>query len=402
MGKTDPIERARELRETLKKGDEVLVADFSGTLQGKDTSKVIDLMPNVATDEYVFRAKVNVKEIDPIAAATYGKDFFDVTKHSDDEIERVIQKAEFDFPLWFKDHPDFTMQKTVDYNPPFIMQVAGCNFHDGSEEGGCMYCFVDNVLNDGLVATGKTFLAPGDAIDSMVAASARVKEFYRTQANMDLDMKVFRVSGGEPTIALDWILNAWGEIAKRGLKYVGQIDSNLSTGPLVDEFERTGIYAPHTLERLAEHPIKILTALKGVNDKNLQENVQSKTTMATQLYSIKKFMNAGFDIFPQMYNPDPKCLDEYLTRMDGEIENFSSRVHIGPLKVYGPTEKRLTAYAKRMGIEDAEGFVEDTKKQWDSNYEGGCEVMHEYLEKNQGHGYKEVTRTDVPLKVLKK
>ena len=67
----DAIQRALKLRQTLLRGDKLLVADFSETLQGKDTSRVIDLMPDVETGNYVFRAKVNVKDIDPIAASNH-------------------------------------------------------------------------------------------------------------------------------------------------------------------------------------------------------------------------------------------------------------------------------------------------------------------------------------------
>ncbi|MBN2094557.1 MAG: hypothetical protein JW727_00770 [Candidatus Aenigmarchaeota archaeon] len=48
--KTDPIRRALELRKTLVRegilGKETLLADLTNTLQGKDTSKVVDMMPN--------------------------------------------------------------------------------------------------------------------------------------------------------------------------------------------------------------------------------------------------------------------------------------------------------------------------------------------------------------------
>jgi len=389
MGKTDPIKRARELRETLVRGNELLVVDFSDTLQGKDTSRVIDTMPDISTGNYVFRAKINVKNIDAMAAREYGKDFFDVTKHSDDEIEAFVRKQEFDFPLWFKHQPDFDMKHILNYNPPFILQVAGCNFHDGSKSGGCSYCFVDNKSNDGIIGPGKVFINGHNTIESMLSAREKIRNAYQ-KVGQDLSIKVLRTSGGEPTLALDWILNTWREVGERGLDFVGQLDSNLSTGPLVDEFERTGIYEPHTLEKLAEYPIKVLTAIKGVDPRNIQANVQSQTSMEAQEYSIKKFLKAGFEIFPQMYNPNPKTLRSYLEHMDDEIENFSMKIHIGPLKAYGPTIERL-----------GKDRVEKRKSKWDSNYEQSCEILDNHLRENHGVGYKETTRSDIPLRILK-
>ncbi len=397
--KTDPVKRALELRKTLITGNRLLVADFSNTLQGKDTSKVIDLMPNTATGEYVFRAKVNVKPIDPLAAKEYKTEYFDIREKTPEEIEAFIRKQEFDFPLWFKHDKGFDIKRVLDYNPPFIVQVAGCNFHDGSASGGCWYCFVDDASNNGYPSIGKATLGIDETINSMLAARDRIKQQY-AEAGHDLSLKVLRTSGGEPTIVLDWILNLWRRIAERGCDFVGQIDSNLSTAQLIERFEQKGIYEPNTLEKLAEFPIKILTAIKGVDEHNLQENVQSTATMGGQTSSILKFIRAGFDIYPQMYNPDPSTLKSYLGKMDSVIENFSLRIHISPLKVYGPTRKRLELKAKRQGT-DFEVALRTTTQTWKDNYERGCAIMQDYLEQTYGVGYKETTRSDVKLKILK-
>jgi len=403
--KTDPILRAKELRKTLIDRGKILVADFSGTLQGKDTSKFIELMPNISTGEYVFRSKVNVKDIDPLVSnpldsEAYGKDFFDITKHSNKEIEEHINHNEFDFPLWFKHNSDFNIKRALDYNPPLILQVAGCNFHDGSDSGGCAYCFVDNESNDGRISKGKAWLGINETITSAIAAREKVKKVYRDKG-ADLEMKVLRSSGGEPTIVLDWILNLWREIGERNLDFVGQIDTNLSTGQLVDYFEQQGVFESHILEKLAEHPVKFLVALKGVDEKNLQENVQSLATMEQQKYSIKKFLKAGIDIYPQMYNPNPDKLESYLKKMDRIIKNFSSKIRLGPLKIdYGPTKKRLTRQAHKLRI-NPEEFIQLKKEEWDNNYKRGCEVIDSYLRKHKGHDYREITRSDVPLTIKK-
>ncbi len=397
--KTNPIQRALELRETLIEDDRVLVADFSGTLQGKDTSKVIDLMPIVGTEYFPFRTKVNVKELDPLASETYGTEFFNASKKIDEEIESFVRRQEFDFPLWFKNEKQFRMNQVQFYNSPFILQIAGCNFHDGSSSGGCWYCFVDDKSNDGKSGAGKVQLSIDETIDSMLSAREKIREQY-CAAGHEMDLRVLRVSGGEPTIALDWILNLWREIERRGLDFVGQLDSNLSTASVVEYFEKKGIFEANTLEKLAQYPVKVLTALKGVDEENLQSNVQSETTLADQEQSLKKFVNAGFEIFPQLYNPNPATLEAYLERIDSVIENLALRIHVGPLKVYGPTSYRLSLEARRRGVEE-EGFIKKQKELWDSNYRRSCEVLDKYLREKYGVGYKEVTRADVRVKVNK-
>jgi len=395
--RTDPIKRALELRKTLLE-QRVYVVDFSDTLQGKDTSRVIDLMPNVATGEFVFRTKVNVKGMDPIACQEYKQEFFDVSQRTEAEIEEFIRRQEFDFPLWFKHHPDFSMKKVLDYNTPFILQTGGCNFHDGSSTGGCWHCFVDDKSNDGVRGRGKVSLSASETIESMLSAREKIKDTY-SKLGKDVNIRVMRTSGGEPTIVLDWILGLWRQIGEKGLNFVGQIDSNLSTGTVVDSFEREGVYEPHILKKLAEYPVKVLTALKGSDEANLQANVQSTTTMKAQEYSLKKFLKAGFDIYPQMYNPNPETLGRFLTDIDSKIENLSLRIHIGPLKLYGPNKQRLEFEAKAREI-DPQVFIAQKKKEWDDNYTRSCEVIDKYLRGAHGVGYKDVTRSDVCLKVL--
>ena len=50
-----------------------------------------------------------------------------------------------------------------------------------------------------------------------------------------------------------------------------------------------------------------------------------------------------------------------LRNVSAEIENFSSRINIGPLKIYSPTKKRLTVWAERQG-KNPEQYIEQTKK----------------------------------------
>ena len=396
--KIDPIKRALELRKTIINDEKLLVTNFEDTLQGKDTSKVIDIMPNVFTGDKVFRTKFNIKELDPIASEVYHTEFFDVRKHTNAEIENFVKSKEFDFPLWFKHTDDeFSMKKICNYVAPFIYQVGGCNFNDGSETGGCWYCFVDNQSNDGVVCNGKTYIQSNESILSMVHARKQIKETYKKRG-MDVKLKVMRVSGGEPTIALDWILEMWRSIQKNKLDFVGQIDSNLSTGQIVDYFEKKEIFEKDTLEQLAKYPVKVLAAVKGTDMKNMQSNVQAKTTMKDQLYSLEKFINAGFDVYPQMYNPNPKTIEKYLSQMDKKIDGFSIKTHIGPLKIYSPTKQRLTLYAKQLGIEP-EQYIQQKKTEWDNNYSEGCKILDSYLQKNHGIPYKEIPRPDIKLRV---
>ena len=384
--RVDPMVRALNLRQTLLNDDKVLLVDFSGTLEGKDTSRVIDLMPNRA-GRFVFRAKVNVKPIDPLAAIEYNLPYCNVDTMDPAAILYTVKHAEFDFPLWYANEPDFDVRRVGDYNLPFILQVGGCNFHDGTRTGGCHYCFVDWISNDGLVATGKTYVGIDDVIDSMLAARERIKAQYAA-VGKDINIRVLRVSGGEPIIVLDWIGALWRRVVERGLDFVGQVDTNLSLPYL---------WNTYYYRELAKLPVKFLAAIKGTDDKNLQENVQSTATMADQLQHLKLLLDSGIDFYPQLYNPNPATLRAYLEKMDGIIDNFSLRAHIGPLKVgYGPTRDRLTAEAIERG-RSPEEYIAGKEAEYKRNYTEGCGILDDYLQEVHGVHYREVVRSSVTL-----
>ena len=393
----DPKKRAMQLRNTLASKDgRILVVDFSKTQQRGDTSKIIDAMPN-AEGKLVFRTKANIKPIDAIASRIYKTEFFDASRRSDDDIKLFVNRQEFDFPLWWMNHAGFSMQKIHQYNLPFILQVAGCNFHNGTRTGGCHYCFVDDKSNDGLISEGKTFLGIADTIGSMERGRENVKALYKEKGIEDMDMKVLRISGGEPTIVLDWALGLWREIEKRRLDIVGQLDTNLSTGTMIDAFEHEGIYEKNILKKLSEFPVKILAGIKGISDENLRDNVQAAASMTMQYYSLKKLIKAGLDVYPQAYNPDPERLAIFLSLMDDIFENFSLRLHIGQLKSeYLPTQARLTAEAKALGADPKE-FISKKDKEWKENYRRNCEIMDDYLRENHGVGYQQVARPEIKM-----
>lgn len=142
----------------------------------------------------------------------------------------------------------------------------------------------------------------------------------------------------------------------------------------------------------------MLAAVKGTDAGNLEGNVQSAATIEAQIYSIKKFVEAGFDVYPQLYNPNPSTLEDFLELMDSEIQNFSLRAHIGPLKLYGPNRERLSLEAEMQGI-PAEDFISAKKKEWERNYADSCAVVDEYLWRTYGVGYKELPRPDIKLSV---
>ena len=392
----DPVLRAQELHQLLNRGGfgqrEILVADFSETLQGKDTSRVIDLMSN-HDHRFLFRVKFNAKDVDPLAAEEYGKDFVDIRELSDEQIQEHLKRQEFDFALWFKHVPGFSFGRILDYNVPFIVQVAGCNFHDGSPTGGCRFCFVDNESNDGIDGPKKVWLSVNDCLDSFLAAREKVKKHYLDKTGQEVMLRVLRISGGEPTLVIDWIEELWQEIERRGLlcNICGQVDTNLSTGSLLSKKQ---------LARLARYPIKFLAGMKGCDSGNIAGNVQAIQTLTAQMKALRDLVDCGLDVYPQLYSPNPDSLRDLLEMTDAFcVKNFSLRLHIGPLKLYGPNRLRLELEAEEEHW-DADTYIEDEISFWEDNYKAAIAVLDDYLSGVYGCRYKDTVRSDVRLVAL--
>jgi len=398
----DATKRAIELRDTMQDdAGRALVVDFLRARQKLDIKSAAGLHKHYSTGEHIFRTKFSVNQIDPIAADAY-KDvqLVDIRQMPEKEVEDLVKREKFDFPLWYKHGDGFDMKRVLDYNLVVILQLAGCNFHTRTGRGGCLYCYGDDLSNSGQPSDVTTWLTPVDTVDSMFEISNNLGSQYKS-FGYDVDVKVLRISGGETTILPDFVLDTFRAAENRGYDFAYQIDSNLSTGTAIKRLIDRGVYDKHILERIAEYPVKLLAAIKGVSQENLVNNIRAKTNLEEQLNSIKLFMRAGIEPFFQMYNPEPEALREYLPRMDARIKNFSKRVHIGPLSTsYGTTLERVVREAKRLKKDPVE-HVSATQAEWAENYALSEEVMHEHLRKNHGVGYKDTVRSDVKLEILK-
>ena len=397
--RVNPVKRALELRSSVVRGDNIMVVDFSDTLQGVDAGWILDLMPNVRTGEYVFRSKVNVKEIDPFASGPRHP-FVDIRNMSDSEIENIVKKAESDFPIWPKYSKGFEMKRVMDYNPPFTLQLAACNSHDGTRTGGCWYCYNDSQSNDGIFGKGKTWLNLEDTLVSALAARDMLAGKYK-EKGFDVRIRQARLSGGEFTMALDWA-KALGELSeKMGLDFFFSFDTNLTTGPAIDILEKQGSYPKNILHWFAEHDWKALGAIKGVCEENLQANVQAAATMEGMYYSIEKLLKAEVDVNFQIYNAFVPKVRSFMEDLDNRFPGILLKTHVGKLKtVFGPTKERLAYKAEGLGRKPEE-FIPETQEEYDYSLHGTEDVLNDLCHERHGKNYREVPRPNVKVKIAK-
>jgi hypothetical protein len=395
----DPVKRAIELRPLVKQGNKILVVDYSHTLQGVDAGWILDLMPNVRTGEFVFRSKVNVKEIDPFGASVRHP-FVDVRNLTDSEIEDIVKRSEFDSPIWPKHSKGFEMKRIMDYNPPFTTQLAACTYHDGTRTGGCWYCYNDSKSNDGIFGKGKTWLTVEDTLESALAAREMLAKKYK-EKGFDVRIRNIRYSGGEGTLALDWFLDLCRLSDKMRLDFLFSFDTNFSTGPVIDLWERERVYEKNILEKLAEFDVKVLGAFKGVCEEDLQANVQSAATMEAQTYSTTKILKSGLDTYFQIYNPYVPSLRPFMEILDDEFPGILLKTHVGKIKtIFGPTQERLTYKAQSLGRKPEE-FIPEEQGVFDHNLHDAEAIMDDLCHERYSVGYRDVPRPDVKVKVLK-
>jgi len=378
----DAFEKGIELRKKIVRGDKVLCAEFAGTLQEEDIKKRNDMISDVLNGKYCYRAKIDVKAFDDNERKKKNLPPFDF---SDENAIKEALKGEFDMPLWFLRAAGEDLKNIKKYNLPFIHQVRGCTFHDGTEKGGCIYCFVDNKNNSGEEEGG------------VWLSAENVVETYK-QKGAELNIHRVRISGGEPTLVLDHILRVQNELAKKCSGTRIQFDSNLSTGRLIDYFIGEGIYEKNILEKIAEHDPKVLVAFKGTDCIEMQQNVQAKFTIEDMIYSLEKFVKAGIDVYPYMYNPNPKTLETFIVMMEKKFENILPKIHIGKLNTYEPTKMRIRLLAPEVG-KSYEELLAYYEEKWKDNFAKCEQIMDNLLHQGLGVSYKELERPGIKLKL---
>jgi len=376
----DWIEYCKRLRDNVVSEDaeskekKYLLANFTGTEQQKDIEARTPLI-----DDY-FRVKINVKAFDETEMQRKGKhaiDFYDNKQVFDSLAD------EFDMPYW----AFMSLKNTPlrDFNNTFIYQLKACNTD-------CPWCYVDDCNKNGEKGNGK-FFSLNEIFDVFEKKS------------MTQNIRNFRPSGGEPTLAVEQWLESLKQIEKRGLNVYVQGDTNLTTGHFMDYLEKDDwSLETHILEKVGEHDnFGLLCSFKGTDEESFLEacgfmkNENGKFVPDKKFaflenerwYTFEKLTRAGIDTYPFIYAPNPKTVEKFMdsgARMFGE--GFYLKTWIVKLKLYGPEKERLS----RLGISS-----EDYQKKLDSDFAASKEVMQNLIQKKYGLNYQAVPRTGIKL-----
>lgn len=300
----DPTKQAFEKRKyAVRKVDGdvlVLCVNFENTLQLQDIKVRTSTPIDAATSTYPYRFKIDNKSIDPDERAKKGLPPFDFSKEQN-VINALGVTYSFDMSLWPLRRDNKPISEILNYDMALIFQTKGCNLHDWTESGGCVYCYVDDDSNNATKADTGVWLGAKNILDTA--------EYLRKDSSERKGRELHRIrhSGGETTTELDFNLQMLKEIEKRGINEMySQFDTNLSGGKFIKKMTKEKKYDKDLLTQLASYGSFVYAAFKGTTDENIQENTQAKMTVKDQIYSFGQLVDAGLEVYPCIYNPEDR------------------------------------------------------------------------------------------------
>lgn len=214
MNPFDQSKIASNVRAKMMKNGKYLIAKIEGTVQETNHPEKL-LGTHFRYKEYIDNREWLSASLDGI----WSPKFLGLVKDIWSVPIEEIKKLEFQNPPHSAAYRLGSDPRN--YNKVFTIQLAGCDFD-------CNYCYVPKQLNAANPKFGRFFSAK-EIIDHFVSAKEKSKE----------PMKVVRISGGNPTILPEIIVDIYNEIENRDMDVYVWIDSNLSTSKYLEKLENS-------------------------------------------------------------------------------------------------------------------------------------------------------------------
>jgi uncharacterized Fe-S cluster-containing radical SAM superfamily protein len=213
----NPEKRAELVRSKMMKNGKYLVTRIGGSVQEADPNKILDMYfryKNYISGDNEFEnewLKAPFSEV-------WSTKFLGLVENFWSRPIDEIKKLEYQNPP-YSAALAFGRKDPRDYNKVFAVQLSGCTY-------SCNFCYVPPEINLANPAFGK-FFSPKEILNYFLSAKSRSKE----------PMNVIRITGGEPTIIPEIIVDIYNEIEKRDLKIYIWIDTNLSMTKYLENIE---------------------------------------------------------------------------------------------------------------------------------------------------------------------
>ncbi len=372
------IDRCYSLRKNIIRKEngvnKYLLANFSGTSQQKDIEKRTALIGNYC------RVKINVKAFDEKEMLKQNKPVMDFTDYS--KVSDAL-RDEFDMPQWA--HLNLMNRPLKDFTNTFLFQSKGCNVH-------CPWCYVDDINKNGQKGNGEFF------------STKEIVDLFEEERKKQ-PLYMIRPSGGEITHAIEQWYETLKEIKKRGLEkevYV-QADTNLTTGHFIDHLEKEEIIEKNLLKKISKFDnFGILCSFKGTDTESFLKaigmtkkdgspNMAFKFLEEERWYTFSKFVEAGLDAYPFIYDSNPDTLTDFMEEGARRFGNgFYLKTRMFGLKLYGPEKERFAKIGKNP---------DEQQKRLDDNFKKSYEILSDLIQKKLGVPYGAIPRTGIKLEV---
>jgi len=212
MNLFSPSERADVIRSRMIRDGKYLIAKITSSVQETN-------VPHKILNDY-FRYKDYMDNEEWFSAPldeVWSPKFLGLARDIWPVPIKEIKKLEFQ-------NPPYSAARSLggdprDYSKVFTIQVAGCDYD-------CNFCYVPKQINVANPNLGKFFSAK-EMIGHFLSAREKSKE----------PMKVVRISGGNPTIIPEIIIDVYNEIKNQNLEVYLWVDSNLSTSKYLENLE---------------------------------------------------------------------------------------------------------------------------------------------------------------------
>lgn len=242
---------AESLRGRMMKGSKYLISRIEDSGQEAGNKRVIDAY---------FRYKDYIKNPEWLTASiqeVWSPKFLGLVGDVSSVDIRKIKRLEFQNPAY---SAAFRLSKDPrDFNRVFVVQVSGCDFD-------CNYCYVPRDINIANPDLGKYF-----------SGKEIVANFIKTREESKEPLNVIRVTGGNPTIIPEIIIDVYREIKSQKLDIYLWIDSNLSTAEFLTKAGK------ELIDLLHEKNVGVVGCFKGV----CAENFSILTGSSSEYYDLQ-------------------------------------------------------------------------------------------------------------------
>jgi len=311
----DPEKRAELVRPKMMKNGKYLIARIGGSGQESDPNKILDMYfryKNYISGDNEFENEWFNSSLKDVWSAKFLGLVKDFWSRPIDEIKKLeFQNPPYSAALKLEGRTG----DPRNYNKVFAVQVSGCTY-------ACNFCYVPPEINMANPAFGK-FFSPKEILDFFLSAKSKSKE----------PMNVIRITGGEPTIIPEIIIDVFNEIEKRDLKTYLWIDTNLSMSKYLEKTESD------LKNILNKRNVGVVGCFKGVckEDFSMLTGVEPKF-YENQFETAKLFLDWKTDFYAYLpalvYENPEQRIEEFVDRLRELNKNLPLRAEILIIKEF--------------------------------------------------------------------